>query len=150
MGIKWFCKQESNSVSSLRLMLKMTVQLNLLILGVIALRLVQCFTNILDCLVYLTDVSVMQTYHADSRTIDKWWAGRDLVGSSHDVFEEGRRHLLGRLTKKTKAQTSRCVCLYSTKYLPKTNVPCVTAPLGLVAVQSLLDSFGKILSKVAK
>jgi hypothetical protein len=52
-------------------MMKMTVQLNLLILGVIALRLVQCFTNILDCLVYLTDVSVMQTYHADSRTIDK-------------------------------------------------------------------------------
>jgi hypothetical protein len=37
-----------------------------------------------------------------------------------------------------------------TKYLPKTSVPCVTAPLSLVAVQSLLDSFGKMLSKVAK
>ena len=36
------------------------------------------------------------------------------------------------------------------KYLPKTSLPCVTAPLGLVAVQSLLDSFGKMLSKVAK
>jgi hypothetical protein len=65
------------------------------------------------------------------------------------MFEEGRRHLLGGLAKSTRAQTNRCVYI-QTRYLPKTSVPCVTALLGLVAVQSLLDSFGKMLSKVAK
>jgi hypothetical protein len=51
-------------------MMKMTVQLKLVVLYSIALRLVECFTNILDFLVYFMDVSVVQTYNADSTTVD--------------------------------------------------------------------------------
>jgi len=50
--------------------MKMAVKLKLFILYTIVLRLVECFTNILDLLVYFTDVSVIQTHNVESTTID--------------------------------------------------------------------------------
>jgi hypothetical protein len=98
-------------------MMKITEQLKLLILYAIALRLFECFTNILDFLVYFTNVWVIQTYDVDSTTIDTCLIERDLEGGSRDVFEE-RRYMFGGLKKNTRVQSSRCVCLYSKQASP--------------------------------
>lgn len=70
MGIRGFCKQERKSIGSLQIMMKMTEQLKLFIIHTIALRLVGCFTSILDFLVYFMDESVIRTHNVDSTIND--------------------------------------------------------------------------------